>query len=296
MSLQALHRRAALALAAAAFAGTAWAQAGDSLCAPSARGIPPRPLDAPGASLFAHAVAGMGDHERDRAVREQLLAGNVPAFLRQAKPVSVKASVSGARPVRLTLCVLADYLSVGSDDDFMLVPMGLDTALAVASRFGFTLPTRRIVDLIYRTSRARLAPQPLPPGDNMRSTDYVIWHQQLVQAQRNAVGAAWGGLTAGHKKDLVLTPRLWSQPGRVAIYGWHRAVGEPIQPLSTVHGANYADYSHGVRLVSEVVFVDGRPRSIFDVLADRRLAALISDEGPMPHAAESRETIVGTLP
>ena len=190
--------------------------------------------------------------------------------------------------VRLTLCVLADYLGVGSDDDFVLVPMGLSTALAVANRFGFRLPTRRIVDLIYQSSIVRLAPQPLPASDNMRSTRYVQRHQQLIQAQRSAVGVAWGGLAAEHKKDLVLTPRLWSQPGRVAIYGWHRDIGAQIQPLSTVHGAQYADYSHGVRLVSNVVFVDGRPRSIYDLLADPRLAGLISDEGPMPRAAELR--------
>ena len=50
-------------------------------------------------------------------------------------------------------------------------------------------------------------------------------------------------LTAGPRKDLVLTSRLWLDPGKVAIYGWHRARGAPIQPLSTVHGAGYADYS-----------------------------------------------------
>jgi hypothetical protein len=84
----------------------------------------------------------------------------------------------------------------------------------------------------------------------------------------------------------VLSARLWRQPGRVAIYGWHRGVGAPIQPLSTVHGARYADYSHGVRLVSNMVFVNGQRRSIFDVLADSRLAALLSDEGPLLQARE----------
>jgi hypothetical protein len=166
------------------------------------------------------------------------------------------------------------------------VPMGLATALTVAARFGFMLPTRRIVDLIYRQSTVHMTPQPLPAGDQMRSMDYYRRHNALVTQQRTALGATPDALTAGHKKDVVLSTRLWSQPGRVAIYGWHRATGAPIQPLSTVHGARYADYSHGVRLVSTVVFVNGQPRSIFDILADRRLARLLSDEGPLPHAAE----------
>lgn len=293
--IHALRRRAAVALASAVFAAAAWSQTAVSPCAPSTRSIPERGPDARDASAFIQALAGMGEHERDRAVRAELLAGNTPAFLRQAKPVSILAALPGGSTVRLTLCVLVDYLSVGSDDDFLLVPMSLDTALAVAGRFGFTLPTRHLVDLIYQSSFARLSPQPLPASDRMRSTDYVRWHQRLVQTQRSAVGAVLGELTAGHKKDLVLTPRLWSQPGRVAIYGWHRGIGAPIQPLSTVHGAQYADYSHGVRLVSDVVFLDGRPLSIYELLADPRLASLISDEGPMPRAAELRGGAAPTL-
>ena len=54
---------------------------------------------------------------------------------------------------------------------------------------------------------------------------------------------------------------------------------------SIVHGARYADYSHGVRLVSAVAYVDGRPRAIAEVLEDRQLAPVVSDEGPIPVSA-----------
>lgn len=228
----------------------------------------------------------MSEQQRDLAIRGELLAGNLPAFLRKLQPVSLSTRLPGGDLVRLTLCVLADYLSIGADDDFLLVPMDLSTALAVAARFGFTLPTRHMVDLIYAQSSARMAPQPLPASDQMRSTHYYQKHDALVKRQRALTGAAADALMAGDKKDLVLSARLWRQPGRVAIYGWHRGVGAPIQPLSTVHGARYADYSHGVRLVSNMVLVNGQRRSIFDVLADTRLAALLSDEGPLLHAAE----------
>ena len=93
-----------------------------------------------------------------------------------------------------------------------------------------------------------------------------------------------GPLTAGHKKDLVLTTRLRRRPGRVAIYGWHRTSGKPIQPLSTVHGARYADYSHGVRFVSPQVMVDGLAHEYFEVLGDPILGPILSNEGGIPGA------------
>lgn len=286
MSIDSLRRRALTGLAALMLATTAVARPPDAPCAAAGQHIPQRPAEALAGSAFAQAVAPLSEAERDAAIRGELLAGNLPPFLRQAMPTTLSARLPGGRSVQLTLCVLSDYLSLGSDGDFLLVPMGLDTALAVATRFGFVLPTRRIVDLIYGQAAVRLAPQPLPAGDRMRSTAYYLQHNTMVRTQRERLGGKPGALTAGHKKDLVLSSRLWHTPGRVAIYGWHRGIDAPIQPLSTVHGARYADYSHGVRLVGRVAYVDGAPWSIADLLADARFAPLLSDEGPLPRLAE----------
>lgn len=255
-------------------------------CSASAAGIPPRQSTALVGSAFALAMAESTDAQREEAVRRELLAGNLPRFLRDVQPTTVFTPLASGRVVRITLCLLSDYLSVGSDEDFLRVPMGLPSALAVASRLGFTLPTRHMVDLIYRQATVRLKPQPLPAGDGMRSIAYLLRHQALVAQQAAAARAPAGALTAGHKKDLVLSPRLWAEPGRVAIYGWHRSASAPIQPLSTVHGARYADYSHGVRLVGRTVWLDGVPTSILALLADPLLAPLLSDEGPLPLAGD----------
>jgi hypothetical protein len=107
-----------------------------------------------------------------------------------------------------------------------------------------------------------------------------------VSAQRAILGEPLGALIAGHKKDLVITNRLWDNLARVAIYGWHRTDGRPIQPLSTVHGERYADYSHGVRLVSETAYVDGRATPLLDLLQDPQLSSALSDEGPIRRAAD----------
>jgi hypothetical protein len=106
-------------------------------------------------------------------------------------------------------------------------------------------------------------------------------HNEKIDAQSRARGSAPGILVSGHKKDVVISPRLIANPEKLAIYGWHQLNGAPIQPLSTVHGACYADYSHGVRMVSETAVVDGERRSIYDLLDDPDLAGIVSDEGPI---------------
>jgi hypothetical protein len=275
--------RFALAAAAmvAALPAAALAQTASPVCAPAAQNIPPRPSSAPAGAEFARQVAALSERDRDVAIRDALLGGNVPQFLRTAVPIELIGRVIDGVVTRVTLCVLPDYLAVGTARDSLLVPMGLDTALAVADAFGFILPTRKMVDAVYQQAVVRLSPQPLPPGEQMRSTGYYVRHNELVQAQRSTASATPAVLTAGHKKDLVITKQLWSTPGRVAIYGWHRSEKAPIQPLSIVHGARYADYSHGVRLVSTTAFVDGKPRSIYDLMRDERFATLLSDEGPL---------------
>lgn len=297
--MDALNRRVvtkllASALVAVLAGGAARAEGMPSPCEASAHSIPARAAQAPGGNEFIASVAALGDHERDAAIRRELLSGNLPGFLRRVLPTNLSARLDDGRNVRITLCVLPDYLGLGSDTDFVIVPMGLDSALTVASKFDFMLPTRRIVDLIYRTAEVHLLPQPLPASDRMRSTAYLQQHDALVAQQRAALGAVPGALTAGHKKDLVLSERLWQHAGRVAIYGWQRADGTPIQTLSTVHGEHYADYSHGVRLVSQTVFVDGRPARLLDVLADAQLGPLLSDEGPLPRATSWLAARLGT--
>ena len=245
-----------------------------------AQAIPARPASAPTGSDFVRRTAGLSEAEREPVIARALLAGDLPGFLRRLRPVTLQGE-AGGRPVRVTICVTPDYLALGSDQDFLRIPMALPTALAVAGRFGFVLPTPKMVDAIYEQADVHLRPQPLPASDRMRSTAYYWRHDHRIRAQRLALGAPLGVLVAGDKKDLVLSNRLLATPGRVAIYGWHRSDGDPIQPLSTVHGRRYADYSHGVRLVSAIAYVDGRPTPIIDLLEDPELADLLSDEGPI---------------
>jgi hypothetical protein len=237
-------------------------------------------------SDFARHIEGMSADEREAAILEQALDGNVPSFLRRAEPVTLTGHSSAGTPVRVTLCVAPDYLAIGSDTDYLFVPMRLNTAIAVATRYRALLPTRKMVDAIYAQAQVHLQPQPLPASDAMRSTGYYWHHSELIREQRLSFTQPLGALTAGDKKDLVLTNRSWVNLDRVAIYGWHLPGGKPIQPLSTVHGWHYADYSHGVRLVSAVAYVDDKATALLQLLQDPQLAAVLSDEGALRNAGE----------
>lgn len=247
--------------------------------------IPARPKGARSGSEFVAYVRAMAPAERERAILEEMLAGNVPPFLRRLRPIELTCT-GPTRPAEAKttarVWVMPDYLAIGSDDDFVRFPASFETATAVARAFGFVLPTAALVDAIYRQADLRLAPVPMTPGPAMTSTAYFEAHDEKIRAQWR--DRPLGQLAAGHKKDYVLTNRLRRAPSQEAIYGWHRAEGKPIQPLSLVHGARYADYSHGVRLVSETVFVDGVARSFYDLLEESQPARLLSYEGVIADA------------
>jgi len=230
-------------------------------------------------SEFVREISGLSETQREAAILQQALEGNFPTFLRHSEPVTLSGRSPEGDEVSITLCVSPDYLAIGSDTDYLYVPMRLRTAITVANHYDSLLPTRRMVDAIYAQAAVHLAPQPLPAGDTMRSTGYYWHHSELVREQRLSFETPLGALTAGDKKDLVLTNRFWASPASVAIYGWHLPGGRPIQPLSTWHGSRYADYSHGVRLVSAVAYINGAPRPVRQLLQDHDLANILSDEG-----------------
>lgn len=268
--------------------GLVSAAEGDEATCPSTltRDIPPRQASSPDGTDFAAMIASEESQVREAAIEQEILHGNLPSFLRGLKPVKFMAELASGRKVTATICVMPDYLAIGAASDFLRIPMNFHSAADIARHFGFVLPTRKMVDAIYQQSAAHLSPQPMPAGPQMRSTAYYTRHNSSIRAQRLSLGIPLGELISGHKKDVVISNRLAAQPGRIAIYGWQKLDGKPIQPLSTVHGANYADYSHGIRLVSDTMYIDGKPASVHQVLQNPDLAAILSDEGPVPIIAQ----------
>jgi hypothetical protein len=237
-----------------------------------APGIPPRPKDAPGGKAFFARIDKLARQDREEAIAAELLRGNLPDFLRTFVSVTVK---EGNRTA--TIEVMPDYLAVGSDADWVRVPMNPYTAQRVADAFGCQLPTRKIADAAAKAAVVKLVPLPLSIDREAPAT--FAKHHALIEAQH--AGEPLGNLVSGVKKDVVVTNRLAERPNRVAIYGWPDPDGTPIQPLTTVHVDWYVDYSHGIRLLKRTVLVDGKPRDARHVLHAADTAGLLSDEGPL---------------
>jgi hypothetical protein len=239
--------------------------------------IPARPKDARSGSEFVKRIGGLSPAAREEAVAAEVLRGNIPDFLRRLQQVTVRAKDKAGKEHSAAFEVMPDYLAVGTDADFIRLPMTPMTAQRIADAFGCSLPTRKIVDEVYRQASVKL--EPLPLTDQREAVATFALHHDLIEKQRT--GKELGALVVGTKKDVVVTNRLGEKPKRVAIYGWHNLDGTPIQPLTIVHRDTYVDYSHGVRLIKRAVTVDGKPRDVRHVLHAADLCGLLSDEGPV---------------
>jgi hypothetical protein len=247
--------------------------------------LPERPSGAETGSAFLERTEGLGRSAMDEQISDAILAGNVPDYQRRLVPIVIEAE---GMP-RATLHVASDYLAVGSDEDFVRMPMTSAAAQRIADRAGAILPTPKLVDEIYRQATVKLPPSWIDGGPTEGTlADYAV-HNDRLEERRRRGGHPLGALTAGHKKDIVLCGLIERRPGRVAIYGWHKREGDVVQPLSTAHSCRYADYSHGARMVHAVMLLDEEERLVAEVLSDPELAWILSDEGPLGVLSYSRE-------
>jgi hypothetical protein len=254
--------------------------------------LPPRPKNAMTGSAFLNKIKNLSPAKREKAIVTEILKGNIPNFQRFLYPVERRLTSGPYRGQILRFWAVPDYLAVGSDRDYVRVPLNLYSAKILSSKLDLSLPTAKMVDDIYAQAKVKLKPVTLPANKAMTSATNILKHHGLVQKQLNRTNWRPGLLVAGHKKDVVQSRRLSKKPKAIAIYGWHQHNATPIQPLSTVHSADYADYSHGIRLVSNAVEIGTRTLDLRDVLSQSPTAALLSDEGviPQPYYISGRST------
>lgn len=240
------------------------------------------PIRDPGSmtgSGFCQANMNLGGSVREQHILDEFMHGNVPDFIRHFVPVTVtKGSDS------ITYLATSDYLCVGSNEDYVRMPMNPHTAQTIANKYDCTLPTKKIVNDLWSQSTNKLVPKPWgPPYDaDMEKTYRILAHNNTIQSQLSKLDPH--ALTSGHKKDVVITNYLApDNPNkRVAIYGWIQLNGQPIQGLNYFsHEDYYADYSHGIRLIANDVIVNGNPMRLQDVFKHSTFSGLVSDEGPL---------------
>jgi hypothetical protein len=239
--------------------------------------VPTRDPGSVSGSTFIQNNMNLTGSAREDNILHEFAGGNVPDFIRKFVPVTISDANNS-----ITILVMPDYLCLGSDSDYVRMPMNPLTAQKIANQYDCSLPTRKMVNDIWKNSPNKLAPLPWgPPYDSdMEKTYRIGVHNARIQAQLSGKDST--ALTSGHKKDVVLTNKLSpNNPNKkVAIYGWILETGAPIQGLNPVsHASNYADYSHGIRLIANDVVVNEKPMRITDVFSDPHLSSLISDEG-----------------
>ena len=227
----------------------------------------PLPLAQP---TLATDLINLNGVSRDRRVVEEIEDGMGPGAEGLLSPVVVTSGQN-----EIVFCVFNDYLALFQNDELARFPLGMTVLDDFIANSAWTLPTAKMVDYIYRQSSIKLSPQPIPASPQMTWTSTILKHSEMINERLGEEV----GLVAGHKKDVVISNRLANRPSKIAIYGWHRTNGNPIQPLSTVHHKDYADYSHGIRFVYKTALFNGTTRTLGDILSGQASASLLSNEG-----------------
>ncbi len=245
--------------------------------------LPIRSVSASSGTEVVDLLATRNLEEREYQIWEEIQSGNLPLFLHQFVPVNFHVQLND-ETYFVTLYVLPDYIALGSDTDYFYCPMTPILAQKIADSLGCSLPTRKIVDQIWEQAPLKLTPAPIPPSDIMTTIPVFFQHSNMIHSQRDSYLDEFplGTLVGGHKKDVIVSNRIFNNQSKVVIYGWHQPDGNPIQPLYAGHANWYADYSHGIRLIHNRCIVNGSTTTVKEILVDQTLYALLSDEdGPM---------------
>jgi len=225
-------------------------------------------------TAFYKTVAAWKWAARDSLAVHEILAGNIPEFLKEFVAIQSQITDSSGIIHHAVFYVSPDYIAIGTNEDWARIPLTPMAAQKIADSFHCFLPTRKMVDLVYNNAVVKLEPVPMYA---FRDSSVTMWqHHLIIEGQRKGRK----GLIAGIKKDVVLSGKISrdAKPDREAIYGWHQLNGIPIQPLYSGHINWWVDYSHGIRLVYRKIKVDGKEMDYTAVLKNPVYQKLICDE------------------
>jgi hypothetical protein len=221
--------------------------------------------------------------QRENAIFKEIKKGNVPNFLRKPTRITTTNVEINAS---IEFDVLPDYFAIGSDSDFFYVPMTPILAQRVAKLIDCSLPTKKMVDLIYQNASIKLAPKPILPTKAMTTVPVFIAHTDSILMQ---LSSYWiqhqnSALTAGNKKDVILSNKIYGEKtARVVIYGWHQLNGQAIQPVYNKHTHLWVNYSHGIRFILNEVVSNRNGKmhrtTLRKALSNPKKSILWSDEG-----------------
>ena len=222
----------------------------------------------------------------EELIYQEINRGNVPDFMRPQNfpQITLEKTVDGKK-VQATVRVCPDYLAIGSNVDFVRMPVSAPLAQRIADRYNFSLPTRKLVEILDDEAKRTngylpfvAAPTLAEHVTNPRTGKPAIegekgkrWNYQqygfyegrwmlsgeFIEEQNRQINAAWKkagnppGIRSGHKKDVLYDERNFKESleGGQPVVIFHN----PFQGISNVHKVDYFDYSHGIRFIDNNV-------------------------------------------
>ncbi len=196
----------------------------------------------------------LSSKEIEDVVMRQIEMGNVPSFLRQFKEVRI----SGPNGITVVTKVMPDYLSIGSDSDFMYIPITANMAGKLARKYDLVLPTRTMVEETFaQASRKKV-------GVHWNVKDVSEEGLLMRHNLESRTDIDPTGINAGHKKDIIMSEYSAKNPNKLDFYGLYDEDQNPLQ-TSPAHYPGWMEYDLGVRLASpaiQVIFPDGRTENL----------------------------------
>lgn len=194
----------------------------------------------------------------------------------------VTVTVNGRKGTVLEFDVSPHGLRIGTNDDWVEVPLDGPHSAAAADMLGARLATAWMVGQIYEAARSKgRVARYFAATQIARSLGYDDWDPnapdgaKMMSAEfferRNALLREWlqknevddSVLVAGYFKCVVPPVDGVTRPGGLEMLGGYDDAGSRIQPLSGgFHEQSFYDYSQNLRLAKEPLRVDGRSMTL----------------------------------
>ncbi|MGL5830551.1 MAG: hypothetical protein ACRCZE_00185 [Candidatus Altimarinota bacterium] len=256
--------------------------------------LPERSPDAPTGTEFMRQMQKLGNMNfkgtqarMEKLVEEEIAKGNVPSFCR---PENMKTiDLKGADGTTVKFQTTVDYLAIGSDNDYVRVPITPILAQHLSEKYGWGLPTRTMAHSIHDQADIQLTGIGLVNSDEdqeqMQGIGFIQKHNQKIEKQLGPDGLArlrsGKALVAGHKKDVIISRYVIDNPNGAMDYSGLYVNGRtPVQD-TPAHEWTYRDYSHGFRPIGGNVIIahpDGRTETMkyYDAIKDKKIAKILN--------------------
>lgn len=256
--------------------------------------LPERPSNAITGSQFMQEMQKLGNMnykgtqaKMERLVEAEIAKGNIPSFCR---PENMKTmTMEGQDGTKVQFKAALDYLAIGSDNDYVRVPITPILAQTLSEKYGWGMPTRAMAHSIHDQADIKLMGVGLVNSEEdelqMQGIGFIQKHNSKIEKQLGPAGTerlrSGKSLVAGHKKDVIISRYVIDNPNGAMDYsGLYTDGRNPVQD-NPAHEWTYRDYSHGFRPIGGNVIIaypDGTTQTMkyYDAIKNAKIAKVLN--------------------